>query len=56
MQLSIQSIKDAVAREFPTATAEVQTFINWLEQKDAQIASAKTLLEANGFTVTQKTP
>lgn len=51
MQMTFQQVKDAVAREFPGATAEVHQFINWLEQKDAQIANAKALLEQNGFTV-----
>jgi DNA-binding transcriptional MerR regulator len=52
--VTIAQIRDFVAREYTQASAEVQNFINWLEQKDAQIASAKALLEANGYTVTPK--
>jgi len=54
MSISVAQIKDFVAREYTQATQEVQNFIAWLEQKDAQITAAKTLLEANGFTVTPK--
>jgi len=54
MTLSLTAIREAVAREFPSASQEIQNFVNWLEQKDAQIASAKALLEQNGYTVTPK--
>ena len=54
--VTIAQIKDYVAREYTQANQDVQNFIAWLEQKDAQIEAAKTLLEANGFTVTPKAP
>ena len=52
--VTIQQIRDYVAREYTQATQEVHNFIAWLEQKDNQIQSAKAILEANGFTVTPK--
>ena len=54
MLMNFQQIKDAIARGEATASAEVHAFIAWLEQKDNQVASAKALLEQNGFTVTPK--
>jgi hypothetical protein len=54
MSVSITQIKDFIAREYTQASAEVHNFISWLEQKDAQLAAAKALLEANGYTVTSK--
>ena len=56
MAVSIPQIKDFIAREYTSATQEVQNFVAWLEQKDAQLQAAKTLLETNGYTVTAKNP
>lgn len=52
--LTVASMKDWVAREFPQATAEVHNFINWVEQKHNQLEGAKALLEQNGYTVAPK--
>lgn len=54
--VTIAQIKDYVAREYTQANQDVQNFIAWLEQKDAQITAAITLLEANGYIVTHKAP
>lgn len=54
MTISVTQIKDFIAREYTQATGEVHAFIVWLEQKDNQLQAAKTLLEANGYTVTLK--
>jgi hypothetical protein len=56
MAVSIPQIKDFISREYTSATQEVHNFVAWLEQKDAQLAAAKALLENNGFTVTPKAP
>jgi hypothetical protein len=52
--MTMAQIKDFIAREYTQADASVQAFIAWLEGKDAALQAAKTLLEANGFTVTPK--
>ena len=52
--MTVTEMKEWVAREYTQATAEVHAFIAWVEQKDAHIQSAKTLLEANGYVVTPK--
>jgi hypothetical protein len=54
MAVSIAQIRDFIAREYTQADQAVQNFVAWLEQKDAQISAAKSLLEANGFIVTPK--
>lgn len=56
MAVTVQQIKDFIAREYTQADQNVQNFVAWLEQKDNSLQAAKTLLEANGFTVTPKTP
>jgi hypothetical protein len=56
MAVSVTQIKDFIAREYTAATQEVHNFVAWLEQKDAQLAAAKSLLENNGYTVTAKAP
>jgi len=52
VSVTVAQIKDFIAREYQQASAEVQTFVNWLEQKDNQLQAAKVLLEQNGYTVT----
>ena len=54
MSVSVNQIKDFVAREYTQATQEVHNFIAWLEAKDNQLQAAKGLLEANAYTVTPK--
>lgn len=50
--MTMQQIKDAMAREFPQATQEVHNFLSWMENKTNQLSAAENLLKQHGYTVT----
>ena len=61
--MHMSQIKNFIATEYPAASAEVMSFINWLEGKDnelknavAAMQSAKPVLEKAGYTVTVTPP
>lgn len=54
MELDINQIRAMVAREFPSASADVAAFIARLEGLENQIKAAKELLETNGYVVTAR--
>lgn len=52
MSLSLQQVKGWIAREYTQADQSVHNFIAWVEQKSNQVDSAKTVLLAEGYTLT----